>query len=107
VAGGVWAVALIFLLTVGGNPVERVLALPFHWLCLIEIAGLSVVPGWALFGMLRRAAPMRRTWSAALAAALRRSCAHRRPSHQLVGHFLPVALLSVWGAVAGRRWLTD
>ena len=67
VAGGVWALALVVLLTTGGDPVRRVLALPFHWACLIEIAGLSIVPGWALFAMLRRAAPLRRAWSAALA----------------------------------------
>ena len=24
---------------------------------------------------------------------------------QLVGHLLPVALPSVWGAIVGRRWL--
>ena len=67
VIGGVWALVLIVLLATGGDPVQRVLALPFHWACLIEITGLSVVPGWALFAMLRRAAPLRRAWSAALA----------------------------------------
>ncbi len=63
VAGGVWALVLVVLLTTGGDPVQRVLALPFHWACLIEIAGLSVVPGWVLFAMLRRAAPLQRVWS--------------------------------------------
>jgi hypothetical protein len=77
-------------------------------------AGLSVVPGWALFAMLRRAAPLRRTWSEALATlaavalaavATQTMCPIDDPALQLVGHFLPVALLSVWGAVAGRQWL--
>jgi hypothetical protein len=114
VAGGVWALVLVVLLTTGGDPVQRVLALPFHWACLIEIVGLSIVPGWALFAMLRRAAPLRRAWSAALATlaavalaavATQIICPVDDPAHQLVGHVLPVALLTVWGAIAGRRWL--
>ena len=114
VAGGVWALALVLLLTSGDDPVRRVLALPFHWACLIEIAGLSIVPGWALFAMLRRAAPLRRAWSAALAtlAAVALSavatqfiCPVDDPAHLLVGHLLPVAFLSVSGAIVGHRWL--
>ena len=113
-AGGVWALVLVVLLTTGGDPMRRVLALPFHWACLIEIAGLSVVPAWVLFAMLRRAAPLRRTWSAALATlaavalgavATQFICPIDDPAHQLVGHFLPVAFLSVVGAIAGHRWL--
>lgn len=113
-AGAVWALVLVVLLTAGGDPVRRLLALPFHWACLIEIAGLSIVPGWALFVMLRRAAPLRLTWSAALASlaavalaalATQIICPIDDPAHQLVGHALPVALLSVWGTILGRRWL--
>ena len=112
--GGVWALVLAVSLTRGGDPVQRLLALPFHWLCLIEIAGLGLVPGWGLFVMLRRAAPLRPAWSAALAtlaavalgaAATQILCPIDDPAHQLVGHFLPVAVLSAWGAVAGRRSL--
>jgi hypothetical protein len=114
VAGGVWALVLVVLLTTGGDPVQRVLALPFHWACLIEIVGLSIVPGWALFAMLRRAAPLRPAWSAALATlaavalaavATQVICPVDDPAHLLVGHVLPVAFLSVWGAIVGRRWL--
>jgi hypothetical protein len=114
VAGGVWALVLVILLTTGGDPVRRVLAPPFHWACLIEIAGLSLVPGWMLFAMLRRAAPLRRAWSAALATlaavalgavATQFICPVDDPAHQLVGHVLPVSFLAVWGAIVGRRWL--
>ena len=114
VAGGVWALVLVVLLTTGGDPVQRILALPFHWACLIEIAGLSVVPGWALFAMLRRAAPLRPAWSAAFATlaavalaavATQVICPVDDPAHQLVGHLLPVALLSLSGTIVGRRWL--
>ena len=91
---------------------RRVLALPFHVACLIEIAGLSLVPGWALFAMLRRAAPLRRAWSGALAtlaavalgaAATQFLCPIDDPAHQLVGHLLPVAILSV----GARSWDAD
>jgi hypothetical protein len=114
VAAGAWVLLLIVLLTISGDPARRVLALPVHGLCLIEIAGLGIVPGRALFTMLRRAAPLRRAWSAALAtlaslalgaAATQFLCPIDDPAHQLVGHVLPVAALSVWGAIVGRRWL--
>ena len=113
-AGGVWALVLVVLLTTGGNPVQRILALPFHWACVIEIVGLSIVPSWVLFVMLRRAAPLRRAWSAAFATlaavalaavATQVICPLDDPAHQLVGHLLPVALLSLSGTIVGRRWL--
>ena len=90
------------------------LALPIHRLCVIEIAGLGVLPAWALFAMLRRAAPLRRAWSAALAtlasvalgaAATQFLCPLDDPAHQLVGHVLPVVFLAVSGAIVGRGWL--
>jgi hypothetical protein len=114
VAGGIWALILVLLLATGGNLVPRLLALPFHWACLIEISGLSLLSGWTLFAMLRRAAPLRQTWTAALATlsaaamgavATQFICPVDDPAHQLVGHLLPVALLSIGGTIAGRRWL--
>ena len=114
VTGGLWALALVVLLTTGGDAVQRLLLWPFHWACLIEIAGLSIVPGWLLFSMVRRAAPLRRAWSGALAmlaavaigaAATQFICPLDDPAHQLVGHVLPVATLSVLGALAGHRYL--
>jgi hypothetical protein len=101
-------------LTTGDDPVQRILALPFHWACVIEIVGLSIVPSWVLFVMLRRAAPLRRAWSAAFATlaavalaavATQVICPLDDPAHQLVGHLLPVALLSLSGTIVGRRWL--
>jgi hypothetical protein len=75
---------------------------------------LSVVPGWWLFAMLRRAAPLRRAWAGALATlaavaigatATQFICPIDDPAHQLVGHMLPVAVLSMLGAIAGLRYL--
>jgi hypothetical protein len=119
VAGSLWALVLVVLLITGGDPVRRVLDFPLHPACVIEIAAVGVVPGWALFAMLRRAAPLRRAWSAGLATlaavalgavATQFICPLDDPAHQLVGHVLPVAFLAVFGAIAGRRslnWLVS
>jgi len=113
--GGLWALALVVLLTGGGNPVPRLVAWPLHWLCVIEITALGIVPALALFIMLRRAAPLRRYWSGALAvlaavaigaATTQLICPIDDPAHQLVGHFLPVVVLSMLGALSGRRYLS-
>jgi hypothetical protein len=114
-AASVWAFMLIARLMDGGDPIRRLLALPVHWVCVIEIIGLGFVPGWALFAMLRRAAPLRLAWSAALAtlaavalgaAATQVICPIDDPAHQLVGHVLPVILLAISGALVGRRLLS-
>jgi hypothetical protein len=111
VAGGVWAVMLVDSLRARGNAVERLLALPLHAACIAEIVGLGAVLAWVLFNMLRRAAPIDRTWCAALAtlaavalsaAATQIICPIDDPAHQLIGHFAPVAVLVILGAVAGR-----
>lgn len=114
VAGLAWASGLAFLLSAGGDPVRRIVALPIHVACVLEITGFGVLAGWPLFGMLRRAAPLRQAWSAALATlaatalgatATQFVCPIDDPAHQLVGHALPVVLLSALGALAGRRSL--
>ncbi len=113
-AGGLWALALIVLLTMDGEAARRLLLWPIHWGCLAEIAGLSMVPGCVLFTMVRRAAPLRRAWSGALAtlaavatgaAATQFICPLDDPAHLLVGHLLPVAVLSMLGALVGHRYL--
>jgi hypothetical protein len=116
-AGSAWAFMLIVRLLDGGDLARRVLPLPIHALCVIEIAGLGFVPAWALVAMLRRAAPLRPAWSGALAALAAAAlgaagtqllCPIDDPAHQLVGHLLPVILLALAGTIAGRRafdWL--
>lgn len=113
-AASVWAVVLIRLLVAGGDAVQRVPAFPMHWACVIEIAGFGLVSGWILLGMLRRAAPLQPTWSAALAtlaavgvAAVGTQiiCNIDDPAHQIVAHLLPVALFVVCGTLVGRRSL--
>jgi hypothetical protein len=117
IAGATWGVVLVGLLVAGGNPMHRVLAWPVHLACVIEIAGIAFVTGWMLLAMLRRAAPLRLGWSAALAAlaavgvgavATQLICPIDDPAHQLVGHLLPAAVVVVIGTMTGRRlidWL--
>src|SRR4029078_13065040 len=101
-----WPALLLVLLTSGGDAVTRVLALPVNWPCGLKITVLSLVPGWMILAMLRRAAPLQRVWTAAsaslgavalAAAATQFVCPVDDPAHQLVGHVLPVALLTALG----------
>jgi hypothetical protein len=110
----VWSMSLAYLLASEGEALRRLQQWPFHAACLIEIAGLSVLPGLALFAMLRRAAPLQLGWSGAFAAlasaavaaaATQFMCGVDDPAHQLVGHVLPVVVLSMLGALAGQRYL--
>ena len=116
-AGSVWAFMLMVRLMEGGDAARRLLVLPIHWLCVIEIAGLGFIPG---VGALRHA-EARRAAATGLdrrAGDARRGRTRRRrtqvlcpiddPAHQLVGHVLPVILLAIAGTIAGRRafdWL--
>jgi hypothetical protein len=108
--GAVW----IAQLAGGSDPVPRVLAMPVHVSCVLEIAGFGLLAGWPLVTMLRRAAPLQRDWSAALAslaaAALGATATHficpvDDPAHQLVGHVAVVVLASAAGALMARRSL--
>jgi hypothetical protein len=109
-----WAVAWAAALVSGGDPGSRLAAFPNHWACVAEIVGLSVVSGWVFFAMLRRAAPLRRAWCAALAAlasaalaatATQLICPIDDPAHHVVSHVAPVALLTGLGTLAGSRTL--
>ena len=39
------------------------------------------------------------------AVATQLICPVDDPAHLIVGHVVPVAFLSAWGAMVGRRWL--
>jgi hypothetical protein len=109
-----WAVSLTAMLVSSGEAIARLMALPVHMACIIEIAGFALIPGWALFRMLRRAAPLRRVWTAVLAAlaatalgavATQIVCPIDDPAHHLVGHLAPTAIFTVIGASARHRLL--
>lgn len=112
--GAVWTLILVGRLVSGGDPLRRVAAFPIHWACVIEIVGFTLLAGWLLLSMLRRAAPLHQPWAAAFAAlaaaalgaaAVQVVCPIDDPAHHLVAHLLPVALLSILATVTGRRTL--
>ncbi|HYN05982.1 MAG TPA: NrsF family protein [Vicinamibacterales bacterium] len=119
VAAGAWAGLLGRDVLLGGSVAARLLQLPIHLACILEIAGLAILPGLILFGMLRRSAPLRLEWAAGLsglaalavaAAGTQLICPVDDPAHLFIGHFIPVAGLAIVGAVLGRRrlnWLAS
>jgi len=111
---GGWAASLAVMLVSGGAALERLFALPVHAACVIEIAGFALIPGWVLFNMLRRAAPLKRAWTAVFAAlaatalgvaATQIVCPLDDPAHHLVGHLMPAVLFTIVGATARQRSL--
>jgi hypothetical protein len=111
-ACGAWIALLAVSILSGGSAIDRIVALPFHSGCAIQIAALGLLPGWMLFAMLRRAAPLRRHWSGGLAtlAAVALAavgtqflCPLDDPAHLLVGHFAPVVALALAGALMGAH----
>jgi hypothetical protein len=89
-------------------------------LCIVRIAGLSLVPGGLLFYMLKKAAPMKSGLVGILAslgslafAAIAVQCLCPRSydvTHVVVWHFMPVSVISVVGLLMGRlmfKWNTS
>lgn len=104
-----WAGLLIGALVDSGAPMSRLTAFPFHAACTIEIGGLALLPGLLIFFMVRRAAPLRLGWSAALAVlaavafaatATQIICPIDDPAHHLVAHLGPATLMVMLGGVA-------
>ena len=112
--GSLWGVMMAGSLLSGGSALDRVLAFPVHVSCVLQIAGLAVLPGWGLFTMLRRAAPVRHRWSGGIAtlaavalaaAGTQFICPINDPAHLLVSHFAVVAVFALSGAWLGQRVL--
>ena len=106
-----WTATLVAALAAGGDSIPRLLSLPVHPACVVEIGAFAAIPGWALFAMLRRAAPLHVGWSAALAGlaatalgagATQLVCPIDDPAHHLVGHLLPMGLFTI--GIAAARW---
>ena len=109
-----WPVVWVVSMAVATGPQATKAPAPFHWACAIEIVALTAVSGWALLGMVRRAAPLRLVWASATAtlaavasaaAATQLICPISDPTHQLVGHVLVAALVGAAGVLFGRKFL--
>jgi hypothetical protein len=93
-----------------GAPTGR---LTFAWHCVYKTTSVAIVPGFVLFVMLRRGAPLHATWAGMLALVATAAmgvlganiiCPNDRPLHMLLWHVMPLTLFAGAGAALGR-WL--
>ena len=82
------------------------------YVCAIRVTAIGLVPAIVLVAMLRRAAPLRREWTGALALAgaaaagalaIQFICPVDDAGHALLGHLGPVLAMGVAGATAAVR----
>jgi hypothetical protein len=108
---GLWLATLLVAIARAGEGFR----VDSHWpACFIRAVGIGLVPAVVLFGMLRRAAPLRLAWAGGLSAvaatamgalAVHIICSINDPAHALVGHFGPVAVLGALGTTAAGTLL--
>jgi hypothetical protein len=108
---GVWGATMILAVARAGNGLAGVSDWP---ICFIRVVSIGLLPAVVMVGMLRRAAPLRPGWTAALATAaavaagavaIQFVCPVSDPGHALLGHFIPVVSIAAASAAAGRRIL--
>ena len=108
---GLWAVMLLDAIVRTGHGFA---AVSDWYVCFVRVTGMALVPAALLFGMLRRATPLRFAWTSGLATmsatavgavAIQFICPLSDPGHALLGHFGPVMVFGSVGAVAARRLL--
>ncbi len=104
-----WTTTLAWAATVDGQSG----AIDPHWpACVSRIAGIAAIPALMLIALIRRAAPLTRTWTGALALAgataagalaIQAICPLDDAAHALRGHLSPVLAATATGALAARR----
>ena len=109
-AGVAWGMMLAATLAFAGSPLEGLLLVQPHPVCVLQIAGIALLPGVVLTRMLRRAAPLRRRWTGGLAGLASAAlgalgtqfvCGDDTAAHHLLWHFTPVVLLALAGVALG------
>jgi hypothetical protein len=110
-----WAAALIARLGGGGPIVAQIATEPAHAACLLQISLMAAFPAIALFRAVRAGASVAPGWSAGLtlvaalgagAAGSALICPIDRAAHEMIWHWLPVAVSGAAGVWAGEVWLT-
>jgi hypothetical protein len=114
IAGGaiciLWIAGELVFASVTGAPTGR---LTFAWRCVYKTTSVGLVPGIALFALVRRAAPLRAAWAGLLAILATASvgvvganmiCPIDRPLHLFLWHMAPLMLFAAIGAGLGT-WL--
>jgi hypothetical protein len=111
---GAWGGELAWAIAAAGHGFDGA----SHWYtCAARLIGVGLIPAVVLVSMLKRGAPLRPTWSAALAGAaawaagalaVTVTCPLGDPAHILLGHFVPVAPFALVVARVARgplgRW---
>jgi hypothetical protein len=109
--GVLWASMLVGFVVRAGHGFAGASDWP---ICFLRVIGVGLAPALVLFGMLRRAAPLRLAWTSALAAtaamaagamAVQIVCPVDDAAHALLGHFGPVLAIALLGAGTARRTL--
>ena len=103
----IWAVTMMWAVLAAGRGLP--IMTDRHWpACFARVVLVSFVPVMVLFGMARRAAPLRLGWTGALAAlaaasmaalAVQIVCPIDDAGHAFLGHFAPVVTITALGAV--------
>jgi hypothetical protein len=110
IASIVLATGELVYAAMSGAPTGR---LTFAWHCVYKTTSVAIVPGFVLFVMLRRGAPLHATWAGMLALVATAAmgvlganiiCPNDRPLHMLLWHVMPLTLFAGAGAALGR-WL--
>jgi hypothetical protein len=102
-----WAVTMVWAVLDSGRPLP--ITTDRHWpACFTRVVLVSFVPVIVLFGMARRAAPLRLGWTGAFAAlaassiaalAVQIVCPLDDAGHAFLGHFIPVVLIAALGVI--------
>jgi hypothetical protein len=108
---GLWTVTMVRAVLAAGRGLP--VSTDPHWpVCFLRVLLVGLLPALVLFGMLRRGAPLRLGWTAAMAAAAAASvgalavhvaCPLDDPGHGFLGHFVPLVLAAAIGMTARRR----
>ena len=102
-----WVAGELVLASATGAPTGR---LTFAWRCVYKTASVAVVPGVALFVLVRQAAPLHAAWAGLLAILATAAvgvlganviCPIDRPLHLLLWHVAPLMLFAALGAGLG------
>jgi hypothetical protein len=111
-----WVAGELVFASVTGAPTGR---LTFAWRCVYKTTSVGLVPGIALFVLVRRAAPLHAAWAGLLAILATAAvgvlganviCPIDRPLHLFLWHVAPLMLFAAIGAGLGTwliRWNRD
>jgi hypothetical protein len=109
---GMWTLAITMTVLEASHGLSGV---SDWYVCAIRVAAIGLVPAIVLVAMLRRAAPLRREWTGALALAgaaaagalaIQFICPVDDAGHALLGHLGPVLALGAIGAATATSLLT-